>query len=225
MSRGHVAPSEAARTDLDIHGHWEHVYQSKAADQVSWFQPTARVSLELIKQAAPAHAAAIIDVGGGASTLVDGLLAAGYRALTVLDVSETALAITRRRIGEAAAHVTWLRANVLDASLPSAAFDLWHDRAVFHFLTAAGDRQRYVSQVRHAVRPGDHVLMATFAEDGPTRCSGLDVARYSADELHAQFGAGFELITSRRDMHRTPSGAEQAFTYCVFRFASPVAAP
>ena len=212
-------------TDPHVHEHWEHVYQSKAADQMSWFQPEARVSLEIIKRSAPDHAAAIIDVGGGASTLVDGLLAAGYRALTVLDVAETALETTRRRVRESAAHVTWIHANVLDASLPGSAYDLWHDRAVFHFLAAASDRQRYVSQVRHAVRPGGHLLMATFAEDGPTRCSGLDVSRYSADELHAEFGAEFALVTSRREVHRTPSGAEQAFTYCVFRLASPAAAP
>lgn len=204
-------------TDSHVHEHWEHVYQSKAADQVSWFQPEASVSVELIRQAAPDHAAAIIDVGGGASTLVDGLLTTGYRALTVLDVANTALETTRRRIGESAAHVTWVHANVLDASLPNAAFDLWHDRAVFHFLTAASDRQRYVSQVRHAVRRGGHVLMATFAEDGPTRCSGLDVSRYSADELHAEFGPEFDLVMSRREVHRTPSGAEQAFTFCLFR--------
>lgn len=199
--------------------HWEHVYQTKAPDQVSWFQPDARLSRELIEQAVPNRSAAIIDVGAGASTLVDGLASAGYRNLTVVDVSASALDITRRRMGADAVGVTWQVANVLDAPVPAAAFDLWHDRAVFHFLTGDDDRARYVAQVRHAVRAGGHVLVATFAEGGPTRCSGLDVARYSVESLHAQFGPDVELVTSRQEVHRTPSGAEQAFTYCLFRLA------
>lgn len=197
--------------------HWEHVYRTKGPDQVSWFQAEARLSRELIERHAPARESRIIDIGAGASTLVDGLLAAGYRELTVLDLSSAALDIARRRIGDAANAVQWLAADVLTVELPAQQFDVWHDRAVFHFLTSATDRARYVAQVRHAVRPGGLVIVATFAEDGPTRCSGLDVARYSAGALHAEFGSGFTLLHSEREVHTTPSGAVQAFTYCLCR--------
>jgi len=195
--------------------HWEHVYRTKQPDSVSWFQAEARLSRELIQRVAPDHRARIIDIGAGASTLVDGLLALRYRDLSVLDVSPAALEIARMRLGAAAESVTWLAADVLTASFEAAGFDLWHDRAVFHFLTDAADRAKYVAQVRRAVRPGGHVIIATFAEDGPTRCSGLDVARYSPAELHAEFGAGFRLVDSHRELHSTPAGAEQAFTYCL----------
>ncbi|MGQ0736439.1 MAG: class I SAM-dependent methyltransferase [Acidobacteriota bacterium] len=149
-------------------------------------------------------------------TLVDGLLADGYRRVTVLDVSGAARAEASARLAANAARVTWLEANVLDAELPTSAFDVWHDRAVFHFLTGSGDRQRYVQQVRAAVRPGGHVIVATFASDGPTKCSGLDVARYDPQALDDEFGADFQLLESARDEHRTPAGAIQPFIYCVF---------
>jgi len=197
--------------------HWQKVYETKKPTEVSWYQAEARRSLTLIRHATPDRAAAIIDVGGGASTLVDGLLAQGYSNVTVLDVSGVALAQARDRLGEEAERVTWLEANVLEVALPASGYAVWHDRAVFHFLTAASDRQRYVQQVRHSVAVGGHVIAATFAADGPTRCSGLEVARYAPDELHAQFGAGFQLLESMREEHRTPSGAAQAFTYCMCR--------
>ena len=202
---------------MDRNAHWEQVYRTKGPDQVSWFQAEARLSRVLIERAAPDRAARIIDIGAGASTLVDGLLASGYRHITVVDLSATALFLAQQRLGGAAASVIWRAADVLTAAFPAAAFDVWHDRAVFHFLTDAADRMRYVAQVRAAVRPGGHVIVATFAEDGPTRCSGLDVARYSADALHAEFGAGFVVLESQRELHTTPSGSEQAFTYCVCR--------
>ncbi len=202
---------------MDRNAHWEQVYRTKGPDQVSWFQAEARLSRVLIERAAPDRAARIIDIGAGASTLVDGLLASGYRHITVVDLSSTALFLAQQRLGGAAASVIWRAADVLTAAFPAAAFDVWHDRAVFHFLTDAADRARYVAQVRAAVRPGGHVIVATFAEDGPTRCSGLDVARYSADALHAEFGAGFVVLESQRELHTTPSGSEQAFTYCVCR--------
>ena len=202
---------------MDRNAHWEQVYRTKGPDQVSWFQAEARLSRVLIERAAPDRAARIIDIGAGASTLVDGLLASGYRHITVVDWSSTALTVARQRLGSAATAVTWRAADVLTAAFPAAAFDVWHDRAVFHFLTDAADRARYVAQVRRAVRPGGHVIAATFAEDGPSRCSGLDVARYTADALHAEFGAGFVVLESHRELHTTPSGAEQAFTYCVCR--------
>jgi SAM-dependent methyltransferase len=197
--------------------HWEQVYRTKAPDQVSWYQAEANLSRELINAVAPHHSAQIIDIGAGASTLADGLLRDGYRALTILDVSPAALAIAQSRLGDHAALVTWQVADILTASLPEQTYDVWHDRAVFHFLTAADDRARYVAQVRHAVRPGGIVIVATFAEDGPLRCSGLEVARYSPAALHEALGAGFTLVESRRELHMTPSGATQAFSYCVCR--------
>lgn len=202
---------------MNRHEHWEQVYRTKGPDQVSWFQAEARLSRDLIAHAAPARSASIIDIGAGASTLVDGLLRIGYQRLTVVDLSATALDLTKARLGDAATTVHWQAADILTATLPAQAFDVWHDRAVFHFLTDAADRARYVAQVRHAVRPGGIVLVATFAEDGPARCSGLEVARYAPAELHAQFGDGFSLLESHREIHITPSGATQAFTYCVCR--------
>ncbi len=203
---------------MDQASHWERVYRTKGPDQVSWFQPEARLSLELIQQAAPARDSAIIDVGAGASTLVDGLVTAGYGDITVLDLSVTALAQAQTRLSHAGRSVVWHHADVLTVELPAAAFDVWHDRAVFHFLTDAADRARYVAQVRHAIRPGGFALVATFAEDGPTRCSGLDVARYSPETLHNEFGNDFHLVESRREEHSTPWGAPQIFTYCLCRY-------
>ena len=174
---GAAALSEV--TDMGSKAHWETIYKTKRPDQVSWFQQEASLSLALIRRIAPDSTAAIIDVGGGASTLIDGLLAAGYRELCVLDLSPTALAEARRRVGPTGAAVTWLEADVLGAGLPPSAFDVWHDRAVFHFLIEAADRARYVAQARRTVRPGGYVLVAAFAEDGPTQCSGLPVARYT----------------------------------------------
>ncbi len=204
---------------MDAKRHWEEIYVTKAATDVSWFQPEARLSLELIQEAVPDGTSAILDVGGGASTLVDGLLGAGYTSLTVLDLSSAALGQARGRLGARAARVTWLDADILSVQLPAAAFDVWHDRAVFHFLTAQSERRRYIDQVRRAVRPGGHVLVATFADDGPTRCSGLEVARYSPQALHGQFGAAFHLLRSCSEDHVTPGGTHQAFTYCLCRYA------
>jgi SAM-dependent methyltransferase len=200
--------------------HWEEIYRTKAAHEVSWFQPEARISLDLIQRAAPDRAAEIIDVGGGASTLVDGLLAAGYEHVTVLDVVKAALDQARQRLGLAATGVRWLEADTLTVTLPTAGYDVWHDRAVFHFLIDQADRDRYIAQVRHAVRPGGYVLVSTFAEDGPTRCSGLPVTRYAPHALRAQFGSGFQLLESVREDHVTPSGVHQAFVCCLCRFGA-----
>jgi 2-polyprenyl-3-methyl-5-hydroxy-6-metoxy-1,4-benzoquinol methylase len=171
----------------------------------------------LIERVAPDRAAPVIDIGAGASTLVDGLLASGYDNLTVLDLSASALALTQQRLGNASTTVHWQAADVLSAVFAEGAYSVWHDRAVFHFLTDPVDRARYVAQVRRAVRPSGHVLVATFAEDGPSRCSGLEVARYSPKSLHAEFGSPFELVESHRELHATPAGVQQAFTYCVCR--------
>ena len=202
---------------MDAEAHWEKVYATKAPTDVSWYQPDAELSLKLIRQAVPDPSAAIIDVGGGASTLVDGLLAEGYGNVTVLDLSASALRQAATRLGEDAGGVRWVEGDIRDADLPVHAYDVWHDRAVFHFLTAAADRRRYVEQVLRAVKVGGHVLVATFASDGPTHCSGLEVARYEPDELHAQFGSDFELLKSVREQHKTPSGAVQPFVYCMCR--------
>lgn len=203
---------------MDAKTHWQSIYQGKGPDQLSWFQAEAKVSRQLIERFAPDRNARILDVGAGASTLVDGLLSAGYRYVTLLDLSPAALANTRRRLGPATATVDWREADILTTSLPGEGFDVWHDRAVFHFLTALTDREQYVAQVRRALKPGGLVLVATFAEDGPTRCSGLETRRYSPDALHAEFGAVFEPIASQREEHVTPSGAIQSFTYCVFQY-------
>lgn len=203
---------------MDRKAHWENVYATKQANTVSWYQTHAQLSLELIESTAPGRSSAIVDVGGGASVLVDDLLAAGYANLTVLDISGAALDQARIRLGVQSTSVSWLEADVLSAVLPRAAFDVWHDRAVFHFLTDAGDRRRYVDQVKRALKPGGAVVIGTFAEDGPTKCSGLDVARYSAAQLYAELGREFVPVSSRRHEHLTPSGAMQAFTFCVGRF-------
>jgi SAM-dependent methyltransferase len=202
---------------VDARTHWESVWRSREPRELSWYQAEPRLSLELVRHAAPDTVASIIDVGGGASRLVDSLVAAGYRDLTVLELSAAALRHTRERMGPAAAAVRWIEVDVLSAELPPAAFDLWHDRAVFHFLTAAADRARYVAQLRRALKPGGHAIVATFAPDGPERCSGLPVVRYSPESLRDTLGPGFRLIDSFREEHRTPGGKSQAFVYCLWQ--------
>lgn len=199
--------------------HWERVYSSKATNAVSWFQEHAEQSLALIEATGAGRTAAIIDVGGGASTLVDDLLDAGHARLSVLDLSGAALAAARQRLGTRADRVRWIEADILNARLPDRHFDVWHDRAVFHFLTAPADREAYVRQVRHAVRPGGHVIVATFAEDGPQQCSGLPVMRYSHDALHGEFGPAFSLLGKASELHPTPFGTVQSFIYCYCRMA------
>lgn len=194
--------------------HWEKVYSRKPAEEVSWFQPHAELSLQIIHDNLVPADARIVDVGGGASTLVDDLLASGYTNLTVLDLSGVALQTARSRLGARASAVTWREADVLNAELPANYFDVWHDRAVFHFLLTDDERQRYVAQVLRAVKPGALVIVATFAEDGPEKCSGLPVMRYSADALHSEFGLSFQLLGSVPESHLTPGGNVQRFMYC-----------
>lgn len=197
--------------------HWEKVYSTKPTDGVSWYQEHADRSLDLIRGTGVRPDASIIDVGGGASTLVDDLLREGYASLTVLDLSGAALAAARTRLGQRASEVTWLEADITRVGLPAQAYDVWHDRAVFHFLTSEDDRKAYVETVLRAVKPGGHVIVATFAEDGPLQCSGLPVRRYSADELHAEFGQPFTLLRHQREEHHTPFGTVQKFVYCYCR--------
>lgn len=197
--------------------HWERVYSTKATDTVSWYQAHADLSLRFIGQTGAGLSASIIDVGGGASTLVDDLLARGYSRLTVLDLSSAALDATRRRLGARAQQVQWIEASITECELPPHAYDVWHDRAVFHFLTSAEDRQSYVRAALRAIKPGGHLIVATFADDGPTRCSGLPVRRYSVADLQAEFGERFTPVGHAHEAHRTPSGSEQQFVYCCFR--------
>lgn len=203
---------------IDLREHWQSVYTEKAPEEVSWFQREPELSHSLVTRAAESHDARIVDVGGGASTLVDMLLASGYRHISVLDLANASLDRAQARLGAKSMQVTWMAADVLSFAFPSRSVDVWHDRAVFHFLTRAEDREQYVAQVKRAVRPGGHVLVATFAEDGPTRCSGLSVARYTSAQLHGVFGPGFVLEESARETHTTPSGANQPFTYCLCRW-------
>lgn len=194
--------------------HWEAVYTTKSAQAVSWYQEHAHQSLALIQGLALPSDAPMIDIGGGASTLVDDLWSAGYRNLTVLDLSAEALHIARQRLGPAAEQIQWIAADATAAALPEGQYALWHDRAVFHFLTEAADRAAYVAQAMRALRPGGHLIVATFADDGPMQCSGLPVRRYSAEQLHAEFGPGFRLVSHAREDHRTPGGNVQHFVYC-----------
>lgn len=194
--------------------HWEKVYQTKQPDAVSWFQEHATRSLELIRSVGPSLQANVVDVGGGASTLVDDLLSNGFHNVSVLDLSASALEIAHQRLGAAGDCVTWLAGDICTVNLPDHAYDIWHDRAVFHFLTDPADRAAYVRQVMKAVKPGGHVIVATFAPDGPEQCSGLPVARYAPGELHQEFGPSFELLEHMSEEHKTPWGAVQHFVYC-----------
>lgn len=200
---------------METKSHWEAVYRSRPADSVSWYQPHALLSLDLMRRVAPNPDARILDVGGGASTLVDDLLAEGRTQLSVLDISASALQAARERLGARAGAVRWIEGDITTVALESASVDVWHDRAVFHFLTDPQDRAAYVRQVRRAVKPGGHVIVAAFGPDGPLKCSGLPVVRYAPGALHAQFGSAFELVEHQAEAHRTPSGAIQHFVYCL----------
>lgn len=204
--------------------HWEAVYRSKPFDAVSWYAPHLDDSLKLIETLCPDHAAAMIDVGGGESTLVDDLLAKGYRRLSVLDISAEAIDFTRRRLGTMAPTVQWLVGDVTTVNLGPQVFDLWHDRAVFHFLTTDAQRRAYVAQVQRSVKPGGHVVLATFGPQGPQKCSGLDVVRYDDAALHAQFGGEFVKLGSHLTEHHTPMGTIQQFLYCWCRLGAPTVA-
>jgi ubiquinone/menaquinone biosynthesis C-methylase UbiE len=197
--------------------HWQKVYTTKAPTEVSWFQEHATLSMQLIRQAGVPPEAAIIDVGGGASRLVEDLIGDGRRNITVLDFSGAALAAARMLLGPDASDVKWIEADVLEAPLAEHAYDVWHDRAVFHFLVSPADRRKYVGQALRAVKPGGFLVMATFAEDGPLKCSGLETMRYTPDELKSELGDPFTLLAHERESHSTPSGNVQRFVYCLFR--------
>ena len=203
--------------------HWQAIYGKKGPRQVSWYRPHLDRSLQFIDRAKLPLDAAIIDVGGGASTLVDDRLTRGYRDITVVDLSEGALSQARSRLGSAAGAVSWLAGDILEAEVPEHRYDSWHDRAVFHFLTDESDRHRYVSAVQRVLKPGGHVVVATFGPEGPERCSGLPVVRYSPEGIHDQFGRQFAKVGSLSETHHTPWGSEQEFVYCYCRLKSSAA--
>jgi SAM-dependent methyltransferase len=196
--------------------HWEAVHRTKGETAVSWFQDEPRLSLELIRAFAPADGGRLIDVGGGASVLVDRLLDLRFERIAVLDISEASLSKASSRLGERAARVKWIVADITEAE-SLGTFDVWHDRAVFHFLTDAADRRKYVGLARRTVPVGGHLIIATFADDGPQRCSDLEVCRYNAETMGAELGDGFSLVRDARETHTTPWGSSQAFFYGVFR--------
>ncbi len=201
---------------MDPQAHWERVYGTKAPTETSWFSTHLETSLSLIERVACDRSASIIDVGGGESTLVDDLIGRGYPNVTVLDISGTAIEHTKKRLDSTSQPVTWLVADITEAGLPAHSYDVWHDRAVFHFLTEPAQRRGYVRQVSSAVKPGGHVIVGAFGPEGPSKCSGLDVMRYDADSLHAEFGARFRLMESSKELHRTPFGTTQQFLYCCY---------
>jgi SAM-dependent methyltransferase len=204
---------------MDARSHWEQVHATKDPEQVSWFSPHLARSLELIERAAPDRLASILDVGAGQSTLVDDLLGLGYANITVLEISQRALDALKERVGQAGRAVRWICGDVTETVLPAACFDLWHDRAAFHFLTEIGERRAYVERVKSALKPGGSLMVSTFGPSGPERCSGLATMRYDAATMGSEFGDRFRLVESSLDRHETPSGAVQQFLSCWYRFS------
>lgn len=196
--------------------HWERIYAKTIPTEVGWYQVEPAVSLELIASTGVGHSDKIIDVGGGASVLVDKLLCQGFQDLTVLDVSSKALDYAKERLGSEAEAVKWIEADVTEFELPEK-YDLWHDRAVFHFLTEGKDRKKYVQNMEEALNPGGHVIIAAFSIDGPLKCSGLNVERYSPEKMNNELGDSFELVKATDEGHMTPWGKEQKYTYCYFK--------
>lgn len=197
--------------------YWEEIYDEKAPHEVSWFRTAHEISLRLIENAGAKKEDWIIDVGAGASTLVDQLISREYKKIALLDVSSKALAYTKSRLGEMAHRIEWIESDIKEFQ-PQRKFALWHDRAVFHFLTSPEDRRAYVQALKSALLPGGHVVISTFAIGGPIQCSGLDIVQYDSARLSQELGESFELLESQEESHRTPWDSEQKFTYCHFRF-------
>ena len=198
---------------MEARAHWEKIYSEKAPNAVSWYRPHLETSLALIERVSTRDSA-IIDVGGGESTLVDDLLSRGYNNVTVLDISQTAVDTNKQRLGSAAERVHWLVADITKAALTPSEYEVWHDRAVFHFLTNPAEREAYVRQAANSIKPGGYIIVGSFGPEGPTKCSGLDVVRYDAESLHREFGVHFRLMESRKELHETPFGTIQQFLYC-----------
>jgi len=197
--------------------HWEKIYQTKLSTEVSWYKPHLDLSLDWILDSAKSKNSAIVDIGGGSSTLVDDLLAKGYTNITVLDISQQALKLSKDRLGPLADKVTWIEAGITHVSFLPQSFDVWHDRAVFHFLTESSDRKKYIETLKNALKPEGLLIMATFSLEGPLKCSGLDVIRYSPETLSRELGDGFSLVKTSQERHQTPFGTSQNFTYCRFK--------
>ena len=202
---------------MDKKEHWENVYATKSQDQMSWYRDHLDNSLKLILQTGVEKDAAVIDVGGGSSTLVDDLLDTGFTDISVVDISGTAITKSRERLGASSQKINWIVADITEADLPDDRFDVWHDRAVFHFLTDADDRRKYVDLLIRALRPGAHLIVAAFGLEGPQKCSGLDVVRYSPETMQGEFGGQFTLVESLNETHNTPFGTTQEFVYCHFK--------
>jgi SAM-dependent methyltransferase len=201
---------------MDVKSHWEQTFEARTPAQTSWYTPHLQHSLRWIKESGLPKTAAILDVGAGRSTLIDDLLTRGYTDLTALDISETALADIRQRLRQQAAFVTWIAGDVTTVSLPPSRYDLWHDRALFHFLTEPTQRHQYLDQIKRALKPGGLVMLSTFGPEGPVQCSGLAVCRYDRASLAAAFGQDFILQDAEIEMHMTPSGKPQQFLHARF---------
>lgn len=192
--------------------HWENVYKDKSSHDVSWYQKEPLLSLELIKNSKLTLDEAIVDVGGGASVLIDHLQEKGYINLAVLDISNNALLSAKNRLGDKADKVNWYEADITQFNSPQT-FSLWHDRAVFHFLTNKQDREKYVEVLKKSLKPGGHLIIAAFSIGGPEKCSGLDIVQYDENKMSAALGDDFKLLESRSETHVTPTDKEQRFTY------------
>ena len=204
------------RNEMSRKDHWDHVFSTTPREKLGWYEPQLRTSLAWIKGLGLATDAPIIDVGGGTSTLADNLLDAGYRSITVLDISEKALSAVKARLGKKAQLVTWLEGDITSIELPEQHYELWHDRAVFHFLTLLEQQHKYRDNLLRALRPGGHLVIGTFAPEAPPKCSGLPVQRYSPEELQNALGGEFQLERHQRELHITPGGVEQMYLYCHF---------
>ncbi len=202
---------------MDNKTHWESIYSEKKPNQVSWYREHLDNSLKMIVETKIGKQQSIIDVGGGNSTLVDDLLDFGFSDVAVLDISGKALAESQVRLEHRSEHVEWIEADVTKVSLPENRFDLWHDRAVFHFLTDLEDRRKYVELVMKSLKPRGHIIVASFGLDGPEKCSGLDIVRYSPDSMHDEFGTAFDFVKSVKETHETPFATTQEFIYCYCR--------
>jgi len=197
--------------------HWENIYAVKKPTEVSWYREHLDNSLRMILQTKTEKSVAVIDVGGGSSTLVDDLLDKGFSNLTVLDISGNAIETSKERLGNKSSKVKWIEADVTEVSLPENYFDVWHDRAVFHFLTKREDRKKYVELVMRSLKVGGHIIIASFGFNGPAKCSGLDVVKYSPETMREEFGKSFNLVKSLNETHHTPFETTQEFIYCYCR--------
>lgn len=201
---------------MEHKAHWEQVYTGRSTDSLGWYKPHLKTSFDWIRSLELSPNAPIIDVGGGASTLVDDLLVDGHSAITVLDISDAALALLRERLGDDASRINWVTGDITSTDLPTGNFDVWHDRAAFHFLTEPEQQQLYRQNLLKSLKSGGHLIIGTFAPEAPAKCSGLPVQRYDVELLAKTFGAEFELHRHHKEMHVTPGGVEQMYLYCQF---------